>query len=503
MTRTDSVRSPQGLLARVRAIATWAFRPIDIAWLVAFRVLLGSVLCVSMLRFLAYGWVDKLFATPTFFFKYWGFDWVTPLSASGMQWLFVALAACALATAFGLLFRPAAIGLALGLSYVQLLDVSTYLNHYYLAALLTWLLALSPASRAWSIDSWVRRGYLARRSARSGEPPTERSERELIPAAWLYLLRVQVGVVYTFAGLAKAQSDWLVHAQPLRIWLGSSAELPGIGPLLLLGDAPLLMSWAGFLFDTTIVGWLSWRRTRLFAFAVVVVFHVLTRVLFPIGMFPAIMITGALLFFDPSWPRHLASALRSLPLVRGRFTATRISRLRTGDSELRPPLVPRGALTRFGWVLAASYCVVQIALPLRFIAYGGNVLWHEQGMRFSWRVMVRAKGGATEFVVNNPDSGRSWRVAPGSYLTPMQESEMAAQPDLILQLAHHIEADFNARGLGPVEVRARSRATLNGRRSAPLVDPNVDLTTIEDGLSLARYVMPAPTSEPPKTRLVP
>ena len=45
---------------------------------------------------------------------------------------------------------------------------------------------------------------------------------------------------------------------------------------------------------------------------------------------------------------------------------------------------------------------------------------------------------------------------------------MAVQPDLILQLAHHIARDFAADGHPGVEVRADARASLNGR---PRRDP--------------------------------
>jgi hypothetical protein len=153
--------------------------------------------------------------------------------------------------------------------------------------------------------------------------------------------------------------------------------------------------------------------------------------------------------------------------------------------------------------LAAAYCAVQIALPLRAHAYGGNVLWHEQGMRFAWRVMVRAKGGSTEFEVRNTETGRVAYVSPRRYLTLTQEAEMSGQPDLILQLAHHLRHDFDRRGLGPVEVRAITRVSLNGRRGAPLVDPRLDLTTVDDGLARAFWVLPAPRSAPPHTRPVP
>jgi vitamin K-dependent gamma-carboxylase len=463
-------------------------RPVDGAWLAAFRILYGVTLCISMLRFIGYGWVDRLFVAPSFHFKYWGFGWVAPLPGPYMHALFWALAGLALAIALGLWFRWAALAFALGLSYVQLIDVSTYLNHYYLAALLAWLLAASPAARLWSLDAW----RLRTRSLRSGVDPRAGQ----VAAGWLYLFRFQVGLVYVFAGLAKAQSDWLVYAQPLRIWLGAKTELPVLGPLLTIDGVPLLMSWAGFLFDTTIVLWLSFARTRRFAYAVLVVFHIVTRVLLPIGMFPVIMTASALVFFPPSWPRPWVSRLRSW--VGGRDAGLRLA-LEPACNEVLPPASRSGKL---GALLGIGYCLVQLALPLRFLAYGGNVLWHEQGMRLSWRVMLRAKGGNTTFLVRDTRTGRRWEINPREYLTEMQQSEMSSQPDLIAQLARHIHRDLEQRGLGPVEVRADARASLNGRRSQPLLDARVDLASVDDSPWPANWVLPAPSKPPPKTRPV-
>lgn len=459
----------------------------DVAWLAALRILFGTTIALSMFRFIHYGWVEKFFVEPTFFFKYWGFEWVQPLSAGGLHVLFYGLVALATCTALGLCFRLTAPVLALGLGYIQFIDVSTYLNHYYLAGLLAGLLAVSPAHRIWSLDAWFRR--------RRGEtqPPT-------IARLWLYLFRFQVGCVYTFAGIAKAQPDWLIHAQPLRIWLGANTELPLLGPLLVLPGVPLLMSWCGFLFDSSIVLWLSLCKTRPWAYLAVVVFHVLTRILFPIGMFPVIMMLAALVFFEPSWPRAVLAWLNR------RFLLESLLPFELGAAPLHArsaaPLAPLSRWQCLGLVVALAYAGVQFALPLRFVAYGGNVLWHEQGMRFSWRVMVRAKGGSTTFIVTNPESRQTWYVSPTQYLTGMQESEMSGQPDLILQLARHIRADFAARGHGQVEVRAEARTSLNGRHSAPMIDPAIDLTRVHDGLGLARFVTPAPNVEPPHTRPV-
>ena len=438
--------------------------PVDSAWLGAFRVLFGLTLLTSSLRFLAYGWIDELFVTPRFHFKYWGFAWVQVPPSAQLHALFWLLAGLALLVSLGLLFRAAAFGLCLGFSYLQLLDVTTYLNHYYLASLLALLLALSPAGRTFSVDALLR----------------PKLARATLPGAWLYLFRFQVAVVYTFAGLAKAHGDWLFHAEPLRIWLLSRADAPLIGPLLAKDWAAPVMSWAGFLFDTSIPWLLMQRRLRPFAFLLVIGFHGLTGLLFPIGMFPVIMVLSALVFFSPSWPRKW------------------LERLHINRPPLESTAAPPTRTAQRAWfAFALVYCSFQLLVPLRFLAYGGSVRWHEQGMRFSWRVMVREKNGSISFVVRVPRSGRTFYVAPHQYLTRLQEREMSGQPDLILQLAHRIRDDYAAKGFEHVEVRADTWVSLNGRAIRRLIDPNVDLSQVEDGLGKAAWILPEPPEPPP------
>lgn len=468
-----------------RLQAAWA-APVDAAWLAALRFLLGATLCVSMLRFIAYGWIDLLFVSPRFHFKYWGFGWVQALPAGYMHALFWALAGLSACVALGLWFRVSALLFALGFAYLQLIDVTTYLNHYYLATLLVVLLLLSPAARTWSLDAW-RRPELATSQVAKG---------------WLYLFRFQVGVVYTFAGLAKAEPDWLIHAMPLRIWLGSKTDMPIVGRLFLFEDAALVMSWAGFLFDATIIWWLLWHRTRPFAYLALIAFHVLTRALFPIGMFPVIMVVSALVFFPPSWPRPLlAWAGRKLARISTRFGKRdwlTPKPLIAPISSLNAAASGRGRTLLSAVVLA--YACLSVALPLRHWLYSGSVLWHEQGMRWSWRVMVREKNGLTTFHVRDPRTGATWQVPPRRYLTRLQEREMSGQPDLILQLAHQIRDDYQARLGHAVEVRAEALVSLNGRRAARLIDPNVDLAAIQDSVSAASWITASPRQAPPHIR---
>src|SRR5690606_27188537 len=95
----------------------------------------------------------------------------------------------------------------------------------------------------------------------------------------------------------------------------------------------------GFLFDSTIVAFLLWSRTRWLAYACVLVFHTLTRSLFPIGMFSTIMVLAALVFFPPHWPRVLLSRVGVwLPLGASRRVSGALERWRLQRDVNLPPL---------------------------------------------------------------------------------------------------------------------------------------------------------------------
>lgn len=476
-------------------LATALWRPVDAAGPAVFRVLFGALMLVSTVRFMLAGWIDELYGQPSYFFKYHGFSWVPVAPVWALYLVYGALAVLALCIMLGLVYRIS-IGLfCTGFAYTQLLDITNYLNHYYLIVLISALMIFMPLERAWSLDA-LRRPALRART---------------VPAWVLYLLRFQVGVVYVFAGLAKLGSDWLLHAQPLNLWLSARTETPIVGPLL---DEPVmayLLSWAGFAFDSTIVLWLSWRAARPYAYAVLVFFHLMTGVLFNIGMFPYIMILAALVFFDPGWPRKVIDLGLGLWLgLAHRLAGTAGKRpcmaapaspVAAGAGDSAPPRPRLTPARRVAVGIAALYCTLQLAVPLRHLAYSGDVLWNEEGMRFAWKVMVREKHGSVTYQVCFPDSGKVVQVPPRKYLSARQEREMAGQPDLILALARHIAVDFRRRGLGKVEVRAEALVSLNGRPGALMIDPERDLSRVVDGLAANDWILPEP-SEPP-IRLLP
>jgi hypothetical protein len=430
-------------------------QPIDGASLGVFRAGFGLMMLVSIIRFWTRGWIDELYVRPAMFFPYWGLSWVEPWPGAGMYVHFAVLGVLAALIMVGLWARPALLLFFVGFTYIELIDRTTYLNHYYLISILALLMVFLPVDRAFSLRRILRRP----------------SGPETIPRWCLYAVRMQVGLVYVTAGLAKLRADWLLRAEPLHTWLAARSDLPVLGPLLAQSSTAFTMSWAGAFFDIFVVAFLLYRPTRPFAYASVVIFHTVTGLLFPIGVFPVVMALSATIFFDPDWPRRwMRQPKRSAP---------------------HP--VDRVALSpwqKLGFAVLAAHFVVQVLFPWRQLLYPGNACWTEQGFRFAWHVMLMEKTGQVDFRVVDNQDGKSWTVYPREYLSSLQHWMMSTQPDMILSFAHHLQEEWNAKGHRDVSVYADAWASLNGRPRQRLIDPEVDLGRQKEGWGHKTWIVP-------------
>jgi hypothetical protein len=327
---------------------------------------------VAVLRYFAHGWIEQFFISPRVYFPYPGLEWIVPLPAAGMYALFAALGVLAVCIAAGLFYRASAALFCVGFTYVHLIDRTNYLNHYYFVSLVSLLLVFVPAHNAWSLDAWRR----------------PESRRATVPHWAVLLLRFQLAIVYVFGAIAKINPDWLLRAQPLKIWLGANVDLPVLGPWLELPWVAYAASYAGLAFDACIVPLLVTRRTRGIAYAGVLAFHLLTAALFPIGMFPWLMIGLTPIFFATDWPRWFGkqetpfdelrvSGKDPLKLGRGSAHAELVEASGGAFQRAAHPYVgKKGASgassltpTRIaGVALLTSYAALQILLPLRHLA---------------------------------------------------------------------------------------------------------------------------------------
>ncbi len=417
------------------------------AALVVFRIMFGLMMLYSTLRFISMGWVDSFYIKPSFLFPFEGFYWLDALPANGMYVVFMLMVLSAAFILLGFFYRISSIIFFLSFTYVELLDKSNYLNHYYFVSLMAFIIIFLPLHKRFSLDVYFKRVEATNRT---------RNFYVLLP-------QTQLAIVYIFAGIAKLNADWLFQALPLKIWLPANAHLPIIGDVLRYEWIAYVFSWCGALYDLFIVFFLMNARTRNVAYFFVIIFHVLTRILFPIGMFPFIMIASTLIFFSDDFHERIIKFLSSLfPKNNQSFSYNLPS------------------LNKKVYSLFLFFVFIQIVVPFRYLAYPGKLFWTEQGYRFSWRVMLMEKAGTAIFYVEDSTSGKRIEINNRDFLTVNQEKMMSTQPDMMVQYAHYLKQYYEKQGIVNPKVYADVFVSLNGRGSKRFIDPNIDLSKEEN-----------------------
>lgn len=447
-----------------RWISTYLNKQVHIAPLVNFRIIFGLMMLYSAVRFVLKGWVYDQYILPRYYFTFYGFDWIHPLGGNGMYWVFGLLILSSLFIVFGMFYRLSIITYFLSFTYVELIDKTYYLNHYYFISLASFILIFLPANKSFSLD--VKLGL------------TKTVEK--IPAWTIDLIKFQLGLVYFFAGVAKLNPDWLFHAQPLINWLKHQTELPLIGGLMKYDLTAYLFSWGGALFDLSIPFILWTKKFRIWGYLAVVFFHTITGIMFPIGVFPLVMMASTLIFFSENFHLKILNQLKNW------FHVTE------KPSQFQNKIK---GLPYFFMVFA----FFQLILPFRYTLYPGKLFWNEEGFRFSWRVMLIEKAGFTEFSVHNPNGNEKIFINNSDYLTPRQEKMMATQADMILQYAHHLRDIYTDTLIQerkhqfyidtPV-VKVNSKVSLFNQGSRPFIDPNIDLAKQKRGWKHKEWILP-------------
>lgn len=428
--------------------------------LAVFRFFFGFLMCISIIRFWSYGWIDMVYIQPKFFFKYYGFEFIKPLG----EFTYILFAICGISAfmvAIGYQYRLAIIVFFLSFTYIELIDKTPYLNHYYFVTLISFLLIFLPANAAFSVDAYRN--------------PSKAFLK--IPKWNIDAIKLMLAIVYIYAGLAKINSDWLLEALPLKIWLPSKYDTPIIGGYLHLSWVHYLFSWFGMLYDLFIVFFLLYKPTRKLAFVTVVVFHVLTHVLFPIGIFPYVMIVSSLIFFSSNFHEKLIEKATSILQLQVKTSNSRTYTYKSWRKKIVLNLM-------------AIFFIIQLLLPWRYLLYPNELFWSEEGYRFSWRVMLIEKVGNAVFTIVNPEDNTSFEIRNDDFLTTFQIKQMATQSDFILQYAHMLRDHYISEGIPSPQVFVKCHVTLNGRLSRLFIDPEVNLANEKDSFATKKWITP-------------
>jgi hypothetical protein len=425
--------------------------------LVILRVVFGLLMFASTLRFMLKAWVHQMYVAPQFFFPYYGFEWVKPLSEWYMYAAFVILLIASLGIAFGFLYRVSSVIFFIVFTYVELIDKTNYLNHYYFVSIISFLLIWVPAHRYFSLDNKI----------------FKMPEINAIPRVYIVIFQLQMALVYFFAGIAKINTDWLLEAQPLNIWLPALSHLPIIGGILSYKWTAYIAAWFSCIYDLFIAYFLWNKKTTHIAYVFVVIFHLLTAMFFNIGMFPYIMMCITLIFLKPSFHLAIINRLKTIFRYQGSMKAV-------AYNTISKPII----------ILFLIHFLLQLFLPFRYLFYKQPLFWAEQGYRFSWRVMLMEKAGTTFFTVKDQTNHFEEEVNNREHLNYMQEKMMSTQPDMILQYAHYLKQVYEHKNWKDVKVYVKSYVTINGSGTRPFVNDTVDLTSIQFDLKEKVWLMP-------------
>ena len=469
------------------------FEPVDIASLVVFRVAFGLLMLWEVGRYLHYDLISQYWIEPAFSFTYPFFDWVQPWPGDGMVYHFYGLGLLAFFITIGFFYRVSAALFFVGFTYVFLLEEARYLNHFYLVSLVSALLIVVPAHRAFSLDA-------ARR------PPLF---TETIPCWPLILLGGQIGLVYFFGGVAKINGDWL-RGEPMRAWLAARTDFPLVGSYFGEEWVVYLTSYGGLFLDLAALPLLLGSRTRAPFFALILLFHLANDRLFSIGIFPWFMIAATTIFFPANWPRLVLAELRrrrltwrGLAATAGAAALVPMAVWSNGARAPLPPVIAGVAGALLGWALCGGralaktrngrslsitdgrnkavatllvmWVTVQLTVPLRHIVVPGEVSWTEEGHGFSWRMKLRDKSGEVHFLARDPQTGEAWEIDPFATLEPWQYRKMSTRPHMIQLFAKHLAGSAEASGRPGVEIRVEAMVSLNDRPPQLLINSNVDI----------------------------
>ena len=119
----------------IKILKSYLFQNVNPAPLAVFRVCFGFMMFFGIIRFWVKGWIETLYIEPLFHFSYFGFSWIEDWGGHTYI-LFIICALSALLVMLGFFYRIAIIFFFISFTYIELIDKTTYLNHYYFISVL-------------------------------------------------------------------------------------------------------------------------------------------------------------------------------------------------------------------------------------------------------------------------------------------------------------------------------------------------------------------------------
>jgi hypothetical protein len=421
--------------------------PVSIAGLVWFRVMFGLIMIWEVYRYISKDWISFMYVENPFRFKIYGFDWLPDIPYMYFYNLWVMLGILAFFVMIGLFYRVSIVLFTILFSYIFFIEQANYLNHFYFVCLMSFIMCFLDPHHAFSVDASFFRMKQSR----------------VVPFWQHYILCFQMGIVYFFGGIAKIDPDWLTGV-PLNIWLEKFQSLAYVGQFLRNDITAVFFSIAGLLLDLFIVPVLLMKRTRMYGFVCISMFHVMNAYLFHIGIFPWFSIATTLLYFGPDFPIRF---LNWVGLVRLDLFKS----------------IPETTSPHKRWVLTGLFlfCSYNILMPLRHHFYPGDVHWNDRGDLFSWRMKLRTKEGPPAiFTIRDLNTGKTWQEYPDNRIDYFQSKAFPERPEMIIKYVKYLKQSLAQEGHPNVSITVHALVSLNNRYTQLILKKDYDMVNAED-----------------------
>jgi len=425
-------------------VRTWTnnfdglYKPASLYPLVALRIAFGFTMSAWGILMILSGRVSEVFSRQVVRFPYEGLEWLQPLPFWGMIAVFLLISVSAVMLAAGWFFRVAATVFTLLFAYVSFIDKASYLSYYYLVMLLAVMLTFSPAHRLFSIDL-IRKPSL---------------RVDYVPNWLLLVFKVQVIMVFFFAGMAKLNSDWLYSGIQVSLWLQDIAQAVGLNSSVIASNGwfAIGLSWLLVIFDFLLPHFLIDPKTSTRAFWTVVLVQMLAMILLPTGIFPLLVVLSCTIFLPAEKIHRLVSGISYFLFDVFQFKG---DVFKPGGSYMlefrRKRLLPTVALL---------FLAAQVMLPVVMYLNMGSFRWADTAFHFSWDVRINHHRNSLVFYKVDKATGSTIPISVDKFLTPIQQQRMSEDPIMVKSFIRQLKETPE---LATSEIEAHSCISVNGR----------------------------------------
>ncbi len=406
-----------------------------------FRLFFALILLVQSYYFIAEEFIVKNIIQPFVLFPF-----ISELEPASKTFLII-IGYIMLVANIGMLFNKSAKFATLiflfCFTYFWLLDKGYFNNHYYFISLICFLLFLVEKAPSYSKNIYT-------------------------PKIYLFSLQMMVFIIYFIAGVNKLNPYWLFDLQPMRHILELKSEL--VNNAFFKQELVILCaSYLGLIFDLCIGFLLFFKRTQLFAFMSIIVFHVTNYYLFKdvgeIGVFPFLMISTIILFIDPLYLNKILKIKNKKPI------------------ETPHCLI----MNKFIF----CFLIIQFTLPFRHVFFKGNVDYNGIGQRFAWRMKIMYKESDINYFIVNKMTQEKYTVDITTMLTNRQYNNLKYFPDLIVPLAKKIQLEASEKfGIKNAKITCKYTTSFMGKNKQYLFSPKLDLAKIKPNTLTNKWLFP-------------